>query len=134
MTTDYTIMFRDSYVHVEQVSDLEITSESIERIWAAISDECRKHGCRQVLAECIAPICRMTLADVYLLGTQIAASSLPGLSVACCFYGYLPRQLSEFLTIVAANRGIRIRFFANRAEALQWLGIDPAEQQAGGGA
>ena len=42
---------------------------------------------------------------------------LPGLSVACCFRGYLPDEQSLFFKTAATNRGVRAEFFARARTA-----------------
>ncbi len=47
---------------------------------------------------------------------------LPGVKLACCFFGFLTESLCASAVAIAAQHGLTLRFFNDRDEALQWLG------------
>jgi hypothetical protein len=47
---------------------------------------------------------------------------LPGLSVGCCFRGFVPDEQTEFFRAAAMNRGLRTEFLQDLNMALRWLG------------
>ena len=65
----------------------------------------------------------MKTIDAFQSAVSLANLNL-GLSLAFCFYDYTPDDLSQFFINVALNRGARVKFFSNKADALRWLGID----------
>jgi hypothetical protein len=122
MSTNFTIEFRDDYILVRHVAELEITPESSARLWSALAEACQTYNCSRVLREGKINLRKMNWLSMYDSATQ-AANVIPGLRVACCFEDHLEDDLTRFLQTVAHNRGVRIEFFSDRREALQWLGV-----------
>ncbi len=123
MTPGFTIEAREGYLYLQLESGFEMNPESMTRFWAAVSEACREHGLRKVLAEGDDVQRRLTPLQTFDLAS-LAARLLPGLSVACCFRGYLPDEQSLFFKTAAMNRGVRAEFFQNLNAALRWLGAE----------
>jgi hypothetical protein len=101
-----------------------MTPKSMANIWITISDACREHGLRRVLAEGDNVQRRLSTLDSF-DHADLAARLLPGLSVACCFRGFTPDQQTGFFRTTAMNRGVRTEFFQDLNTALRWLGTAP---------
>jgi hypothetical protein len=123
MSTDFTIEFRLTYLHIQNAPDYEITPESANRRWTALASACATFNCKRVLWEGKVAARRLTVPEVYNSAKQLADIA-PGLKLACCLEGHTPDELSEFYKSVASNRGAQIQFFSNREDALKWLGAD----------
>lgn len=130
MGIEYAIASRGEYVHVQLDYGYEITPEAASRFWPDLAAACAKSRCQRVLVEGQAIERRMTTANAFKSGTD-AARSVPGLSLAVCLYDYVLDELTTLFKTVAGNRGARVEFFSDRAEALRWLGLDPAKHGAG---
>jgi hypothetical protein len=126
MSTDFTLEFRGNCVHVRLAADYEITPEGMARHWSALIAFSKEHNCTRVLSEGINPRGRMGTTDAYDSATQAAAGGLIS-KVACFWEGYVPDELTRFFETVASNRGLSVRFFSTRTEALRWLEADVAE-------
>jgi hypothetical protein len=121
MSADFTLEPRDGYLYVQLEPDFEITPESAARVWVAICESCRERGLRRALAVGDNVRRRLTPMESFDVA-ELAARLLPGLSVACCFRGYVPDEQSLFFRTAAINRGVRIDFFQDLNTALHWLG------------
>ena len=117
---EYRIEPREGYLYLRLPPGFEMTPQSVDRIWRELSDACRKHGVRHVLAE--GEDVRRKLSQVDSFDhASLAASLMPGLTVACAFKGFTPDRQTEFFQVAAMNRGIRTEFFQDLNDALRWL-------------
>lgn len=122
MHSDFTLEKRERYLYLHVEPGFEITPDSTTRMWIAISEACREHGLRKVLAEGDNVQRRLSPLDTFDLASLITRL-LPGLSVAFCFRGYVPDDQSQFFRTTAMNRGVRTEFFQDLNAALHWLGV-----------
>jgi hypothetical protein len=124
MSTDFKLTPRADFVHVELAADYEIVIAGITELMMSVSDVCSRQGQRRVLIEGTITLAarRMGTMDSFGAGA-LAGSMLPGVAIACCFYGYKPDEQSQFFRDVAQNRGVRIDFFQDREAAMRWLGV-----------
>ena len=122
MSTDFTLTPLAAYLHVALAPDYEIRPEGVTELMKSVSDVCTRQGHRRVLVEGTVVARRMATMDSFGAGA-LAGSMLPGVSVACCFYGFKPDEKSQFFKDVAQNRGVRVDFFSDRDAALGWLGV-----------
>jgi hypothetical protein len=125
MSTEFKLTPSAAYLHVALATDYEIRPEGVTELMKSVSDVCTRHGQRRVLVEGRVVARRMATMDSFGAGA-LAGSMLPGVSVACCFYGYRPDDKSQFFKDVAQNRGVRVEFFSERDAALRWLGVGAA--------
>ena len=121
MSSGFTLEAREGYLYLQLEPGFEMNRESMIRFWTAVSDACREHGLSRVLAEGDNLQRRLTPMETFDLA-GVASRLLPGLSVACCFRGYLPDEQSQFFKTAALNRGVRAEFFQDLSSALRWLG------------
>jgi hypothetical protein len=119
--SDFTLEPREGYLYLHLAPGFEMTPESMAKLWIAISDACREHGLRRVLAEGDNVRRRLTTVESF-DHAGLAARLMPGLTVACCFRGFVPDQQTGFFRTAAMNRGVRTEFFQDLNEALRWLG------------
>jgi hypothetical protein len=126
MSTDFSLEFNGKYIHIIHPPDYEITPQSNDKLWAALSKACHKHKCLKVLAEGTTQKRKVSSMDAYQSGAQ-ASESIPGLMLAICIYEYTPDRTTDFFKNVAYNRGVRIEFFNDKKKALDWLGIKDDE-------
>lgn len=126
MSTDFSLDFNGKYIHIIHAPDYEISPESNEKMWKALSQACRKHKCLKVLAEGPTQKRKITSMDAYQSGSQVS-ESIPGLKLAICIYEYKTDETTEFFKNVAYNRGVHIEFFNDKQKALAWLGIKDDE-------
>ena len=122
MSSALTLEKREGYLYVHLEPGFEFTAESTTRMWTAISESCREHGLRKVLAEGDNVQRRLSPMDAFDVAGLISRL-LPGLSVAFCFRGYVPDEQSQFFRTAAMNRGVRSEFFLDLNAALHWLGV-----------
>jgi hypothetical protein len=122
MPSAFTLEPREGYLYLHLEEGFEFTADSTTRMWTATSEACREHGLRKVLAVGDNVQRRMTPLDSFDLASLIS-KLLPGLSVACCFRGYVPDDQSQFFRTAAMNRGVRTEFFQDLNAALHWLGV-----------
>jgi hypothetical protein len=127
MSTDFKLTPRADYLHVELAPGYEIKPEGTTQLAFALSDACARQGRRRVLIEGTVARRSMGTMDSFSFGS-LMGSALTGGAVACCLYGYVPDQQTQFFKDVSQNRGVRIEFFKDRDAALRWLGVDPRQQ------
>lgn len=122
MSSDLSIEFRGSYLHVKLPPGFEITPEKTTILWLTIGDACQEYVCKRVLVEGTISSRQMTMADVYDSGKGVG--DIGGLRLACLFYDYPSDETTDFFKMVASNHGVLVEFFNDRTEALRWLGVD----------
>jgi hypothetical protein len=122
MSTDFRLTPHADHVHVVLEPGYELTPAGVTELMMSLSDLCSRQGQRRVLIEGTVTARRMGTMDSFGAGA-LAGSMLPGVAVACCFFGYKPDDQSQFFKDVAQNRGVRVDFFGEREAALRWLGV-----------
>jgi hypothetical protein len=118
---NFTLEPRETYLYLHLTPGFEATPESMARVWTAISEACRRHNLRRVLADGENVQRKLTPMESY-DHASLAARLMPGLTVACCFRGYKTDEQTEFFRNAAMNRGVQIEFFQDLDKALRWLG------------
>jgi len=119
--SDLTVEPREGYLYLHLAPGFEATPESMARIWTVVSEACRQHNLRHVLADGENVQRKLTPVQTY-DHASLAARLMPGLTVACCFRGYRTDEQTEFFKVAAMNRGVRVEFFQDLNAALRWLG------------
>ena len=121
MSLEFTVEPREGYLYMQLAPGFELTPESVVQFWGALSEACREHGLRKVLAVGDDVERRLTPMDSF-DSAALAGRLLPGLTVACCFRGYVVDEQTQFFRTAAMNRGVRTDFFQDLNAALRWLG------------
>jgi hypothetical protein len=116
----YKLTFEDRPEYLHARVEGEHDSYEISRdFWAEIGSECEKRGTTKLLVEENIPEV-VSFSDMYNI-----ASDLPdlffGISIAFVDRFADQAELNSFGELVAQNRGVRGRFFADVASAEDWL-------------
>ena len=116
----YTLTFEERPDYLYARVEGEHDSYEISRdFWIEIAGECEKRGTRKLLVEENIPEA-VSVSEMYAI-----ASELPDrfLDVSLAFVDPYADQaeLNSFGELVAQNRGVRGRFFADVASAEEWL-------------
>jgi len=122
MSTEFKLTPQADHVHVALAPGYEITPGGASALMGAIADACTRQGVRSVLIEGTIARRSMGTMDSFSLGSLIG-SVLPGVKIACCFYGYATDGQTQFFKDVSGNRGVRVEFFGDKAAARRWLGL-----------
>lgn len=122
--SEFTLEPREGYLYLHLAAGFELTPARMANLWTAISKSCREHNLRRVLAEGDNVRRRLTPMESF-DHAGLAARLLPGLSVACCFRGFVPDEQTQFFRTAAMNRGVRVEFVQDLNAALRWLGAGP---------
>lgn len=113
------IEFRGDHVHVELGPIVEVEPDKRREFWTLLRSICDEHGTRRVFVEGPAPEIDMPPDQVADAGAQTAV--IPHLWLAFCFEGFEASESSELFAVVAASKGVRVRFFTEAEAALRWL-------------
>jgi len=122
--SDLTVEPREGYLYLHLAPGFQATPESMTRLWTAVSESCRQHNLRRVLADGENVQRKLSPIESY-DHASLAARLMPGLTVACCLRGYRTDEQTEFFKVAAMNRGVRVEFFQDLSAALRWLGAGP---------
>ncbi len=126
MTNDiesgFSVEFRGEYVHVELLPEFEVTPDTQDEFWKEVRIACDTHGSRRVLVEGYVPSGDRDAAEVVDAGQRTAA--VPNLWLAFRLEGFVPDEKSELFEVVAATKGVRVKFFSETEHALDWLRIN----------
>ena len=113
------VQFRDDHVHVELSKDFKPEQGHRQALWNVIGDACEKHNSRRVLVEGFLPSGERETSDVIDAGQKTA--TVPNLWLAFAIADFQPTAQTELYTVIAASRGVRVKFFTDRERALNWL-------------
>ena|SRR4051794_35684886 len=119
MSTGYEIEFRDDHVHVHLGPDYEFQPEGSASIWAEIKRLCDEHHTSRVLVEGNLPKGERTTPEIIAAGQRTAI--VPHLWLAFHIDGHVASETSELFEKIAASKGVRVKYFADREHALTWL-------------
>lgn len=115
----FQVQFRDDHVHVTLGKDFSVSPGQQFEFWEAIRKECDKHGSRRVLVEGFLPSGERQPSEVIEAGQRTAI--VPHLWLAFHLEKFVPTEQSELYVVIAATRGVRVKFFADHRHALEWL-------------
>ncbi len=113
------IKFRGDHVHIQLGPGYAFDPSGRDSIWTELKEICDEHNSHRVLVEGIVPPGERDTADVVAAGQR--TSTVPHLWMAFHLDDFVPSEQSELFEAIAAARGVRIRFFADREHALAWL-------------
>src|SRR5688572_1957744 len=119
MDEAFNIEHRLDHVHVQFGTSYTADPEWQDELWNLLRAFCEGHDTRRVLAEGVLPAPdRSTVAVVE--GAKKAAV-IPNLWLAFHFDDFVPTETTELYEVIAASQGVRVRFFTDREQALDWL-------------
>ena len=119
MGMEFAVTFRGDHVHVVLSDQPTLDDELPKDYWATIRRICEEYNCKRVLVEGKAPGGDRNPVEVVEAGQRTA--TVPNLWLAFHLENYEPTELSELYEKVAASKGVRVKFFADRDDALNWL-------------
>ena len=119
MNEEVKIEFRDDHVLVQLGSGYKFGPADSDEVWKRIRSLCDVHHTCRVLVEGLVPAGERNAADIVAAGERTAA--VPNLWMALHLADFVPTEQSELFKVIAATRGVRVKFFADRDDALQWL-------------
>ena len=119
MHDGFGVQFRDDHIHVELGKDFKADPDRREEFWAMIGDLCKRHNSQRVLVEGYLPPGDHDTADVIDAGQKTAV--VPRLWLAFALSGFKPTDQTELFEVIAAAKGVRVKFFSDARKALEWL-------------
>ncbi|MEO6334831.1 MAG: hypothetical protein ABIO91_07585 [Pyrinomonadaceae bacterium] len=119
MGMEFAVTFRGDHVHVVLSEQPTLEDQLPKDYWATIRKICEEYNCKRVLVEGKAPGGERKPVEVIEAGQRTAA--IPNLWLAFHLENYEPTELSELYEAVAASKGVRVKFFSDADEALNWL-------------
>ena len=115
----FRVEYRTDHVHIELTKDFKVEPGRRDELWAVIADACKRHETCRVLVEGYLPEGERETSDVIDAGQKTAV--VPKLWLAFAFKGFQPTEQSELYEVIAASRGVRVKFFSTPERALTWL-------------
>ena len=87
-----------------------------------------KHACRFVLADCRELTGGHSIVDLYALASELSEATAPSRLVEAVLLPDSPlaEDHVRFWETLGVNRGLNVRLFRDREEALRWLRSEPA--------
>lgn len=122
MENAHNFQFLENYILVEHSREFVVTSQNVTTFWIALSAFCKKNNCSKVVSDGNLIKRKMTLVEAFEAG-DAAGQNIIGVWFACVLTEFEPDETTDFFKTVAVNRGVRIEFFKNRDEALEWLEV-----------
>ena len=118
--SEYKISIQSGYVLVEDPPDYDVVWDEQPAKLQAMSAACSEVGCNKVLIRGSKANVKLTTAEVFALGEEVAKLNL---MVAVVTQHDASKETEKFLENVAKNRGPPVRFFDNEQDARDWLGV-----------
>ncbi len=117
---EFEVTFRDDHIHVELNAAPALDDPDLPRdYWAMLGKLSDEYNCRKILVEGAAPNAELEPKEVVEAGARTA--TVPNLWLAFNLKNHTPNEQSELYEAVAASRGVRVKFFDNHDDALNWL-------------
>ena len=114
------------YISVRLGADYEVSPEQEKEFWTAVESSCKQYDCRSVLVEGYIPKRQPDPIEIVQSGVM-ASTVVPKLWFALCLDNFEPSELSELFKAIARSRGVHVKFFTDRGQALKWLRSGAAE-------
>lgn len=119
---DITHEIRDEYLLFKFAPGFVLTHGSVGRMWREIGELRDRTGISCALLVGSGVTRNMTTEDA-LESAMTGARAAPGIAMAMCIEGYEVDALTEFFCNACKNRGVKVQFFSDLAEAMGWLGV-----------
>jgi hypothetical protein len=113
------IEFRGDHIHVQLAPGYRFDPQSSADIWAELKRLCEEHRTSRVFVEGHLPVGERTTSEVIAAGQRTAA--IPHLWLAFHVENFSPTDRSELFEVIAASKGVRVKYFSDRETALVWL-------------
>ena len=115
----FNVQLRVDHVHVTVGKDFKIEPYQQNEYWDQLRRLCDEHNTRRVLVEGFVPSGERDTSEVIEAGQRTA--TVPNLWLAYHLKDFVPTAQSELYEVIAAARGVRVKFFADAEHALMWL-------------
>ena len=115
----FVVQFRDDPVHVTLGKGFKVGPGQQFEFWDEIRKVCVEHGSRRLLVEGSLPSGERQTSEVIEAGQR--TTTVPNLWLAFHIENFVPTEQSELYQVIAASRGVRVKFFADAEHALAWL-------------
>ena len=120
MGMEFEVTFRGDHIHVQLNAASKIDDPDLPGdYWGTLRKLCDEYDCRSILVEGFAPTGPMDPGDVIEAGKRAAV--VPNLWLAFHLENHTPNEQSELYEVVAASKGVRVKFFGDHDAALNWL-------------
>lgn len=119
MDEAFDIEFRGDHVHVEFGPAYTADREWMDELWDRLKEFCDAHDTKRVLAEGVLPAPNRPAAAVIEAGQKTA--TIPKLWLAFHFEDFVPTTNTELYEVVADSHGVRVKFFDDAGQAMNWL-------------
>ncbi len=116
---NFHVQFRDDHVHVELGPEYKIGPAQENEFWEKVKAACDEHSSKRLLVEGYVPSGERDTMQVVESGQRTAV--IPHLWLAFHLKNFVPSERSELFIVIAATRGVRVKFFADAEHALTWL-------------
>lgn len=116
----FSICHANNFVHVRFDRGLRLNPSTIESCWSAVLRLCKKENCYKVLAEGQDISRKLSVNEAFDAGFR---PHLAGLKIAFYLPGFQHDDTTQLTMVVAESRGVRMRVFETRDDAIRWLGI-----------
>ena len=116
----YVISFQSGYVLVEDPPNYDAVWNEQRLKFQAISAACSEAGYTNVLIRGSQTNVKLTTAQIFALGQEIAKLKL---TIAIVSRHGAAKEGERLLENAATNRGSPVRFFDNEQDARDWLGV-----------
>ena len=111
--------FEDDHIRVEIAPEYEFDPSASDALWAELKRLCDEHKTCRVLVEGRVPAVELGTPEVIAAGQRAAA--VPKMWLAFHFENFVPDESSELFEVIAASKGVRVKHFTDRDQALRWL-------------
>ena len=115
----FNVQFRGDHVHVALGKDFKVQPEQMNEFWDEIGKLCDRHNTRRIFVEGFVPEGELDTTDVIDAGQRTA--TVPHSWLAYHLKDFVPSAQSELYEVIAASRGVRVKFFSDTEHALMWL-------------
>lgn len=119
MEKGFEIEYREDHVHIQLAPEYKFDASGRDEIWERLKELCIEHGTRRVFVEGFVPPGERKTEEVIAAGERTAA--VPRLWLAFHLDDFVRTEQSELFEVIAASRGVRVKFFGDKEHALMWL-------------
>lgn len=119
MPENVSFKFAGDHLVVTLADGYEFDPAASEQLWAELARLCKENETCRVLVEGRAPEVEPETPEVIASGQR--AATVPKLWLAFHFADFVPTPKSDVFEAIAGSKGVRVRHFADRDQALKWL-------------
>jgi len=114
---------RPQYLEIIAITD-SVTAPKLIRVMDVLANELERNSPRDVLIEVRAQSRDIPLFEIFEILAHAIKRPISHTKIAYVVTGRPLPGITRFYADIAAKRGLKIKFFSDRREALNWLGVD----------